>query len=152
MQKAARRQISDELRRAIQLEATLEATAFKRQRKERRGYTNDRIENKRQVDVEMRRRAKQREFLNAVIAHAREFKNWHLENQNKMKKVTKQIVAQRARLEKREQERRERAEKDRLRALKVRLSSLGVPVTHISHSCAGQRRGGLPQAARGDEE
>ena len=107
------------MRRAIHLEATIESTAFKRQRKERRGYANDRIENKRQVDVEMRRRAKQREFLNAVIAHARDFKNFHLENQTKMKKVTKQIVAQRARLEKREQERRERAEKERLRALKV---------------------------------
>lgn len=110
------------MRRAIQLEATLEASAFKRQRKERRGYATDRIENKRQVDVEMRRRAKQREFLAAVITHSREFKNFHLENQTKMKKVVKQIVAQRARLEKREQERRERAEKDRLRALKVSSS------------------------------
>lgn len=71
------------------------------------------------ADEDARRMHKQRQFLDKVIQHSKDFKEWHLARGQKAKKVARSVVTYHNNQEKRLQQQREREEKERMRALKA---------------------------------
>jgi ATP-dependent helicase STH1/SNF2 len=123
LQKKLRREVAEELRRAVALEAANEPFAYRRLKRPllemQLGGTDSKSERQRHVEQELRRKQKHREFLGTLLNHARGFKDFHYENRLRLRKLNKSLLAHKINLEKREAQRRERAEKERLRALKA---------------------------------
>jgi ATP-dependent helicase STH1/SNF2 len=115
--------VAEELRRAVALEAANEPFAYRRLKRPllemQLGGTDSKSERQRHVEQELRRKQKHREFLGTLLNHARGFKDFHYENRLRLRKLNKSLLAHKINLEKREAQRRERAEKERLRALKA---------------------------------
>ena len=57
--------------------------------------------------------------MRTVVVHAKEFREFHKRGHRMMQQINKQVLVYHQEAERREQRRRERMEKDRLRALKV---------------------------------
>ena len=69
------------------------------------------------LEAERKRRQKHQDFLNAVLAHGRDFVNFHKNNQAKVQKLNKAVLAWHANAEREQKKEQERIEKERLRAL-----------------------------------
>merc|ERR1712203_786436 len=76
----------------------------------------ERLEKQQRIESE-KRRQKHQEYLTAVLAHSREFQAWHKNNQEKMRKLNKAILAWHANAEREQKKEQERIEKERLRRL-----------------------------------
>ena len=74
---------------------------------------------KNKQDQEVRRHKKHRDFLVAITSHHRNFKEYYNQNLQKMKKVNRSTAAYHVSKARKEQQMKEKAEKERLRALKV---------------------------------
>jgi SWI/SNF-related matrix-associated actin-dependent regulator of chromatin subfamily A protein 2/4 len=117
IQKKVRREVADEMKKIYAMELAAERQGIKRARLELR--PSQRFDRQLQLDTEQRRKQRHREFLNAVQNHARDFKEFHAQNLQRIKKLNRAVMQHHANVEKREAARRERAEKERLRALKM---------------------------------
>ena len=62
------------------------------------------------------------EYLNAVLAHAKEFKEFHRNITSKISKINKAVLMHHMNTEREQKKEQERLEKERLRRLMVRLS------------------------------
>lgn len=67
---------------------------------------------------ESRKKARHREFLNKILAHAKNFSEFHKKKQGKMKKYAYETRNKLNWIEKKEQQARDKEEKERLKALK----------------------------------
>jgi hypothetical protein len=74
---------------------------------------------KNKQDQEIRRQKKHRELLTAINTHQRIFKEYYSQNLQKVKKVNRGIGQYHVSKQRKEQQQKERAEKDRMKALKV---------------------------------
>src|SRR5687768_6116363 len=61
---------------------------------------------------------KHMEFINAVLTHSRNFKEWHLNKQKRQKKLQKDIMTHYVNEQKRQQVEEERKQRARLQALR----------------------------------
>ena len=59
------------------------------------------------------------EYLNAVIQHAKEFKDFHRSNINKVGKLNRALIAYHANTEREQKKKQEQIEKERMRRLMV---------------------------------
>merc|ERR1711974_421255 len=77
----------------------------------------EKLEKMQRLEAERKRRQKHQDFLNAVLAHGREFVNFHKNTQAKVQKLNKAVLAWHANAEREQKKEQERIEKERLRAL-----------------------------------
>lgn len=68
------------------------------------------------------------EYLNSILQHAKDFKEYHRSVTGKIQKLTKAVATYHANTEREQKKENERIEKERMRRLMVRLrSTLGGP-------------------------
>ena len=81
----------------------------------------ERLEKQQKLEIERKKRMKHQEFLNAILAHSKEFKEFHRAGQSRTSKVNKNVMAYHNNAEREEQKRQERLEKERMRLLMVSI-------------------------------
>ena len=79
----------------------------------RKRTRSDRSRKKKQA-----KQSKEKQFLNSVVAHAKAFKSFYDSHASKKKKINRSLLTYHAAKARREEQQRERAEKERLRALR----------------------------------
>ena len=118
-QRALRAEVVACTRRDTTLETAINVKAYKRTKRQglREARATERLEKQQRVETERKRRQKHSEYLNAVLTHSREMQAWHKNNQEKMRKLNKAILAWHANAEREQKKEQERLEKERLRRL-----------------------------------
>jgi len=81
----------------------------------------ERLEKQQKLEVEKKKRAKHLEFINALLQHGREFKEFHRSTQSRIQKTNKVIMAYHANYDREKRKEEERLERERLRMLMVCL-------------------------------
>lgn len=71
------------MRKDTTLETALNPNAYRRTKKQslREARVTEKLERQHKQEQERRRRQKHQEFLNAILQHAKEFKEYHRNNQ-----------------------------------------------------------------------
>ena len=64
------------------------------------------------------------EYLNSILQHARDFKEFHRNNQGKINRLSKAVLSHHAMVEREQRKKQEMLEKERIRRLMVRLLDL----------------------------
>lgn len=77
----------------------------------------DRVEKQKFLEAERKRKQKHQEFLNALLQHGREFRDYHKNNQMKIGKISRAILLHHANQEREQKKEQERIEKERMRRL-----------------------------------
>merc|ERR1719367_2258670 len=106
-------------RRDTTLETAINVKAYKRTKRQglREARATEKLEKMQRLEAERKRRQKHQDFLNAVLAHGRDFVNFHKNNQAKVQKLNKAVLAWHANAEREQKKEQERIEKERLRRL-----------------------------------
>jgi len=94
LQKQLRGEIVSLMRRDTTLETALNPNAYRRTKKQslREARVTEKLEKQQKIAAEKKRRERHREFLDAVLAHAREFKEHHKNNVIKSTRVRRAVV------------------------------------------------------------
>ncbi|QQP38734.1 Uncharacterized protein FKW44_019403, partial [Caligus rogercresseyi] len=104
-------------------DATLETAenfkAYKRTKRQglREARATEKLEKQLRLEAERKRRQRHQEYLNAVLAHGRDFASFHKVNGSRYTKVNKAVLVWHANAEREQKKEAERLEKERLRAL-----------------------------------
>ncbi len=107
-------------RRDTTLETAINVKAYKRTKRQglREARATEKLEKQLRLEAERKRRQKHQEYLNAVLAHGREFMNFHKNNrQVRVPKLNKAVLMWHANHEREQKKEQERIEKERLRRL-----------------------------------
>ena len=109
------------MRKDTTLETALNSKAYKRSKRQslREARITERLEKQQMIEAERRRRQKHQEYLNAVMQHAKDFKEFHRSCSSKMNKLNKAIMLYHANTEREQKKEQERIEKERMRRLMV---------------------------------
>ena len=118
-QKALRAEVVHGMRRDCTMETMLNLKLYKRAKKQtlKEARLTERLEKQQKLEIERKKRLKHQEFLNAILAHSKEFKEFHRTGQSRTSKVNKNVMAYHNNAEREEQKRQERLEKERMRLL-----------------------------------
>ena len=79
----------------------------------------ERLEKQQKLEVEKKKRQKHLEFVNALLQHGREFREYHRSVQARVQKTNKVIMAYHANYDKEKRKEEERIERERIRRLMV---------------------------------
>lgn len=80
----------------------------------------ERLEKQQKMEVEKKKRQKHLEFINTLLQHGRDFKEFHRGVQSRILKTNKVIMTYHANFDKEKRKEEERIERERLRRLMVR--------------------------------
>ncbi|XP_077981032.1 SWI/SNF-related matrix-associated actin-dependent regulator of chromatin subfamily A member 2-like [Glandiceps talaboti] len=107
------------MRRDTTLETALNSKAYKRCKRQslREARITEKIEKQQKMEQERKRRQKHQEYLNSILAHAKDFKEYHRNIQQKVSKITKAIMTYHANTEREQKKENERIERERMRRL-----------------------------------
>ncbi|KAJ1526334.1 hypothetical protein ONE63_009483 [Megalurothrips usitatus] len=83
----------------------------------REARATEKLEKQQKVEAERKRRQKHQEYLNAVLQHAKDLKEFHRNNILKIQKINKAVVYYHANAEREQKKEQERIEKERMRRL-----------------------------------
>ena len=106
-------------RRDTTLETAINVKAYKRTKRQglREARATEKLEKMQRLEAERKRRQKHQDYLNAVLAHGRDFVNFHKNNQAKVQKLNKAVLVWHTNAEREAKKEQERIEKERLRRL-----------------------------------
>ena len=106
-------------RRDTTLETAINVKAYKRTKRQtlREARATEKLEKQQRLETERKKRQKHQEYLNAVLAHGREMKEFHKNNIAKAVKLNKAVLVWHANAEREQKKEQERIEKERLRRL-----------------------------------
>ncbi|XP_063431293.1 probable global transcription activator SNF2L2 isoform X2 [Mytilus trossulus] len=107
------------MRKDTTLETALNTKAYKRNKRQtlREARVTEKLEKQQKMDQERKKRQKHQEYLNAVLQHAKDFRDYHRIIQSKVNKVNKAIMMHHANTEREQKKEQERLEKERMRRL-----------------------------------
>lgn len=116
-QRQLRSEILGCIRRDTTLETAVNIKAYKRTKRQglREARATEKLEKQQKLEAERKRRQKNQEFLNSVLSHGKEFKEYHRQNQSKIAKINKAILNYHANAEREQKKEQERIEKERMR-------------------------------------
>lgn len=118
-QRSFRSEVALYLKRTIALQASMEPENFVKFKPHTTVQPSEQVDNMK--ELQKRQRAKLRlhsQFVNAVLEHAKAFKEYHASKLNKQKKLARAVAQHRSTIERKRQQKKERLERDRLKALK----------------------------------
>merc|ERR1712013_298298 len=94
-QKQLRKDLVISMRKDSTLETALNSRAYKRSKRHtlREARMTERLEKQQKLEVEKKKRHKHLEFVNAIIQHGREFKDYHRSVQARIQKTCKIVLA-----------------------------------------------------------
>merc|ERR1712020_112754 len=106
-------------RRDTTLETAINVKAYKRTKRQtlREARATEKLEKQQRLETERKKRQKHQEYLNAVLAHGRDMKEFHRNNNEKAKKLNRAVLIWHANAEREQKKEQERIEKERLRRL-----------------------------------
>merc|ERR1711874_519462 len=106
-------------RRDTTLETAINVKAYKRTKRQtlREARATEKLEKQQRLETERKKRQKHQEYLNAVLAHGRDMKEFHRNNNQKIQKINRAILLWHANAEREQKKEQERIEKERLRRL-----------------------------------
>lgn len=153
-QRALRQQIGREMLQADNLAMTANRSLYRRQKKQnlREARITERLEKAQRDARETKEKKKHNDHLRAIMEHAEEVKKAAKEQQARIQRLGRLMLAQHQTIEKEEQKRIERVSKQRLQALKSNDEETYMALlkdtkdTRISH-LLGQTDGFLKQLA-----
>ena len=119
LQRQLRQEIVSSMRRDTTLETALNARAYKRPKKQtlREARVTERLEKQMKFEADKRRRQKHQDFLNIVLQHAKDFREFHRAVAAKMSKTNKMVLSWHANTEREARKEKERIERERMRRL-----------------------------------
>ncbi|CAG9783181.1 unnamed protein product [Diatraea saccharalis] len=118
-QKQLRAEILGQVRRDTTLETAVNIKAYKRTKRQglREARATEKLEKQQKLEAERKRRQKHQEFLQTVLQHAKDFKEYHRNNMAKLSRMNKSIMNYHANAEREQKKEQERIEKERMRRL-----------------------------------
>uniref|UniRef100_A0A8C5M013 SWI/SNF related BAF chromatin remodeling complex subunit ATPase 4 n=1 Tax=Leptobrachium leishanense TaxID=445787 RepID=A0A8C5M013_9ANUR len=118
-QRQLRQEVVVCMRRDTALETALNAKAYKRSKRQslREARITEKLEKQQKVEQERKRRQKHQEYLNSILQHAKDFKEFHRSVTGKIQKLTKAVATYHANTEREQKKENERIEKERMRRL-----------------------------------
>ncbi|KAG1967195.1 transcription activator BRG1 [Pimephales promelas] len=118
-QRQLRQEVVVCMRRDTALETALNGKAYKRSKRQslREARITEKLEKQQKIEQERKRRQKHQEYLNSILQHAKDFKEYHRSITAKMQKVTKAVATYHANTEREQKKENERIEKERMRRL-----------------------------------
>ncbi|XP_076812065.1 SWI/SNF-related matrix-associated actin-dependent regulator of chromatin subfamily A member 4-like [Clavelina lepadiformis] len=118
-QKQLRGEVMTAMRRDTTLETALNAKAYKRMKRQnlREARLTEKLEKAQKLEAEKRRKQKHNDFLQSVMHHAKEFREFHRSISGKIAKLTKAVQMYHANTEREQRKEEERIEKERMRRL-----------------------------------
>lgn len=147
-QRQLRSEILSCIRRDTTLETAVNIKAYKRTKRQglREARATEKLEKQQKLEAERKRRQKNQEFLNSVLTHGKEFKEFHRQNQAKLAKINKAIINYHANAEREQKKEQERIEKERMRRYVKCFSYLRQYILKLFYllQIDGRRRRGLP--------
>ncbi|NWR81205.1 SMCA4 protein, partial [Centropus unirufus] len=131
------------MRRDTALETALNAKAYKRSKRQslREARITEKLEKQQKIEQERKRRQKHQEYLNSILQHAKDFKEYHRSVTGKIQKLTKAVATYHANTEREQKKENERIEKERMRRLMVRLDTLPMAMRPGWIHGLGSRKG-----------
>uniref|UniRef100_A0A672H2Q0 SWI/SNF related, matrix associated, actin dependent regulator of chromatin, subfamily a, member 4 n=1 Tax=Salarias fasciatus TaxID=181472 RepID=A0A672H2Q0_SALFA len=118
-QRQLRQEVVVCMRRDTALETALDAKAYKRSKRQslREARITEKLEKQQKIEQERKRRQKHQEYLNSILQHAKDFKEYHRSITGKIQKLTKAVATYHANTEREQKKENERIEKERMRRL-----------------------------------
>ncbi|XP_041314151.1 transcription activator BRG1-like, partial [Pyrgilauda ruficollis] len=118
-QRQLRQEVVVCMRRDTALETALNAKAYKRSKRQslREARITEKLEKQQKIEQERKRRQKHQEYLNSILQHAKDFKEYHRSVSGKIQKLTKAVATYHANTEREQKKENERIEKERMRRL-----------------------------------
>lgn len=118
-QKQLRAEILGQVRRDTTLETAVNIKAYKRTKRQglREARATEKLEKQQKLEAERKRRQKHQEFLQTILQHAKDFKEYHRNNIAKLSRMNKAIMNYHANAEREQKKEQERIEKERMRRL-----------------------------------
>ncbi|CAI8041926.1 Transcription activator BRG1 [Geodia barretti] len=118
-QKQLRAEILSCSRRSSTLETALNLKAYKRPKRQsvREARITEKLEQQQKLEQERRKRQKHQEYLNSIMSHSRDFKEFHRNNMARTSRLSKAVLNHYALLEREQKKEQERVEKERMRRL-----------------------------------
>ncbi|XP_034727313.1 probable global transcription activator SNF2L2 isoform X1 [Etheostoma cragini] len=107
------------MRRDTTLETALNSKAYRRSKRQtlREARMTEKLEKQQKLEQEKKRRQKHQEYLNSILQHAKDFKEYHRSVSGKMQKLTRAIANWHTNTEREQKKETERIEKERMRRL-----------------------------------
>ncbi|KAL4623261.1 putative global transcription activator SNF2L2 isoform X8 [Arapaima gigas] len=107
------------MRRDTTLETALNSKAYKRSKRQtlREARMTEKLEKQQKIEQERKRRQKHQEYLNSILQHAKDFKEYHRSVTGKIQKLSKAIATWHTNTEREQKKETERIEKERMRRL-----------------------------------
>ncbi|XP_033474870.2 putative global transcription activator SNF2L2 [Epinephelus lanceolatus] len=107
------------MRRDTTLETALNSKAYRRSKRQtlREARMTEKLEKQQKLEQEKKRRQKHQEYLNSILQHAKDFKEYHRSVSGKMQKLTRAIATWHTNTEREQKKETERIEKERMRRL-----------------------------------
>lgn len=118
-QKQLRQEVVSGMRKDTSLESAINPKLYKRPKRQglRDARVTEKLEKQQKMEQERKRRQKHQEYLNAVLQHAKDMKDFHRNVQGKVAKVNKAVATYHANSEREQKKEQERIEKERMRRL-----------------------------------
>ncbi|XP_019754076.1 ATP-dependent helicase brm isoform X2 [Dendroctonus ponderosae] len=106
-------------RRDTTLETAVNMKAYKRTKRQglREARATEKLEKQQKLEAERKRRQKHQEFLNSILQHGKDFKDFHRNSLGRVGKLNKAILNYHANAEREQKKEQERIEKERMRRL-----------------------------------
>ncbi|XP_065657289.1 transcription activator BRG1 isoform X3 [Hydra vulgaris] len=119
LQKQLRSDIVMSMRKDTTLETALNAKAYKRSKRQnlREARMTERLEKQQKLEVEKKKRQKHLEYINTILQHAREYKEFHRGVQARIQKTNKLVMVYHTNSDRERRKEEERIERERLRRL-----------------------------------
>lgn len=118
-QKQLRKEVVSCMRRDTTLQTALDCNAYKRPKHQslREARITEKLEKQQKIEQERKRRQKHQEYLNAILQHAKDFKEFHRTISGKVSKVNRAVMVYHMNTEREQKKEQERIEKERMRRL-----------------------------------
>lgn len=118
-QRQLRQDIVSSMRRDTSLETALNVKAYRRPKKQtlREARFTEKLEKQMKCEQEKRRRQKHQEFLNAILTHGKDFREFHRNVSSRVGKINKAILSYKANAERDKRKEQERIDRERMRRL-----------------------------------
>ena len=118
-QKQLRQEVVAGMRKDTFLETGANPRLYKRTKRQglRDARVTEKLEKQQKMEQEKKRRQKHQEYLNAVLQHGKDLKEYHRNIQAKIAKVNKAVATYHANTEREQKKEQERIEKERMRRL-----------------------------------
>jgi len=118
-QKQLRHEVVGHMRKDTTLETAINPRLYKKPKRQglRDARITEKLEKQQKMEQEKKRRQKHQEYLNAVLQHGKDMKEYHRNIQGKIGKVNKAVATYHANTEREQKKEQERIEKERMRRL-----------------------------------